>query len=323
MDATVVIVSWNTREILRDCLQSVFGQTKDIAFEVIVVDNHSQDGSVEMVRKTFPQARVIANTTNRGFAAANNQGIDIAEGRYVLLLNSDTVVLDGAIQKIVAFADARPEAGVFGCRVLNSDRTLQPTCFMYPSLLNMFLSSTYLYKLFPRNRFFGRERMTWWDRSDEREVEVVTGCFIMVRRKAIDQVGLLDENFFMYGEETDWCWRFNRAGWKVLFTPESKIIHIGGQSSRIIKHEMHLQIRASILLFLRKHRSRFVYHVSVLFVSLFYLIRLPYWLLVALLVPNCHKEGWQTAKVYGKAVRKLISGGWTALEYNRRESQSQ
>ncbi len=133
---SILIVSWNTREILRDCLRTVYEQTKNVPFEVIVVDNASADGSVEMVRTAFPQAVLRANTTNRGFAAANNQGIEVAQGRYVLLLNSDTLVLDGAIDKMVAFAEERPEAAAVACRVLNRDRTWQPTSFMFPSALN-------------------------------------------------------------------------------------------------------------------------------------------------------------------------------------------
>jgi len=164
-DVSIVIVNWNTREILRDCLRSVYENAGPVDLHVIVVDNASTDGSVEMVKSEFEKVQLIANSENRGFAAANNQGMAVATGRYVLLLNSDTVVLDGAIAKTVAFADVHPEAAVVGCRVLNPDRSLQRTCFMYPSVLNLLLAATYLNKLFPRSRFFGRERMTWWDRD--------------------------------------------------------------------------------------------------------------------------------------------------------------
>ncbi len=238
MDVSIIIVNWNTRDILRNCLTSVYAETKDIEFEVIVIDNASTDDSPEMVVKEFPKATIIENSQNKGFAAANNQGLAIVRGRYVLLLNSDTVVLDGAITRSVTFSDAHPEAAVAGCRVLNPDKALQPTCFMFPSTLNMLLLSSYLYKLFPKSKFFGRERMTWWDRNNIREVDVVTGCFMMVRRAAIKQVGMMDEQFFMYGEETDWCYRFKQAGWKILFTPIAEIIHLGEASSRQMKSEL-------------------------------------------------------------------------------------
>jgi len=275
---SIVVVSWNTRDILRDCLKSIDESAGPIRCEIIVVDNASADNSVEMVRREFPHVRLIANAENRGFAAANNQGMAVAQGRYVLLLNSDTVVLDGAIARTVAFAEAHPEAAVVGCRVLNADRTLQPTCFMFPSVLNMLLSSTHLYKLRPRSRFFGRERMTWWERDDVRQVEVVDGCYMFVRRDAIEQVGLLDETFFMYGEETDWCYRFRQGGWKNLFCPEAQIIHLGGQSSKLVKTEMVYQLRAGILQFVKKHHGPVRYRAACLLVSLWFTTRVPFWL---------------------------------------------
>jgi GT2 family glycosyltransferase len=197
-DVSVVIVNWNTRNILCDCLRSVYEQTRDVTFEVIVIDNASSDDSVTMVKAEYPQVILIENRDNRGFAAANNQGMAIARGRYILLLNSDTVILDGAIQKTLAFAGQHPKAAVVGCRVLNQDQTLQPTCFMFPSILNLLLSTTYLYKLFPHSHFFGREQMSWWARNEVREVQVVTGCFMLVQRLAIDKVGPMDEGFFLY-----------------------------------------------------------------------------------------------------------------------------
>ena len=277
MDVSVIIVNWNTKEILRDCLGSVCEQAGDLDYEVIVVDNASTDGSVEMIRRDFERVVLIENARNNGFATANNQGMAVAKGRYVLLLNSDTVVLDGAIAKTVSFADAHPRAGVTGCRVLNPDRTLQPTCFMFPSILNMFLSSTYLYKLFPRSRFFGRERMTWWDRSDVRQVDVVTGCFMLVRREAIDQVGVMDERFFMYAEETDWCYRFRKNGWEVMFTPTGQIIHLGGQSTAKRPVAMIVQLRLSILRFIRKHSGWPAQLIARLLTALFFAVRVPIW----------------------------------------------
>jgi len=307
-EVSVVVVNWNTQDILRDCLRSIYEQGGEIDLEVIVIDNASTDGSVEMVKKDFPQVTLVENSQNRGFAAANNQGIDISKGRYVLLLNSDTVVLDNAIAKTVAFADSHPEAAIVGCRVLNPDRTLQPTCFMFPSILNMLLSSTYLYKLFPKSKFFGREQMTWWDRSDVREVDVVTGCFMLVRRKAIQQVGTMDEQFFMYGEETDWCCRFRQAGWKVMFNPVCEIIHLGGQSSRQKRSKMILQLRGSILLFMKKHNSSLKYALACLLVALFFFLRVPYWLIRALFSRKNKSDDILTARAYLSGACKALLG---------------
>lgn len=309
MDVSIVIVSWNTRDILRDCLQSVYEQAGDVNFEVIVIDNASIDGSVEMVRYEFPEVTVIENSENRGFAAANNRGIAVAKGRYVLLLNSDTIVLENAIAGTVSFADAHPTAAVVGCRVLNPDKTLQPTCFMFPSLLNMFLSSSYLYKLFPRNRFFGREAMTWWDRQNIREVDVVKGCFMLIRKEAIREVGVMDEQYFMYCEETDWCYRFKRTGWNTLYNPGTEIIHLGGASTGQIAGEMLLQLRASRLIFLRKHKSLAVYTIACLLTAIFFLIRIPYWLGMAIFSGAEKSRCWRRAGVYTRGTFYAFMGG--------------
>jgi len=308
LDLSIIIVNWNTRSIVCDCLRSIYEQCGEIELEVIVIDNASTDGSVEMVKKDFPQVTLIENPQNRGFAAASNQGIAISKGRYVLLLNSDTVVLDNAIAKTAAFADSHPKAAIVGCRVLNPDQTLQPTCFMFPSILNMLLSSTYLYKLFPKSKFFGRERMTWWDRNEIREVDVVTGCFMLIRQKAIQQVGTMDEQFFMYGEETDWCYRFKQAGWKIMFTPACEIIHLGGQSSRQQRSKMMLQLRGSILLFIKKHNSFLTYALACLLVALFFFLRVPYWLLRALFSRNSKGDDIVIARAYLTGACRALLG---------------
>ena len=308
MDVSVIIVNWNTESLLRDCLGSVFDTTGGIPFEVIVIDNASSDGSVAMVEREFPQVKLVKNSDNKGFAAANNQGMALAGGRYVLLLNSDTVVLGDVIGATVRFADAHPDTGVVGCRVLNADRSLQPTCFMYPSLLNMLLSSTYLYKCFPQSRFFGRERMTWWDRTDTRDVDVVTGCYMLVRRETIDQVGRMDECFHMYGEETDWCCRFKEAGWRVVFAPVGQIIHYGGASSRQKPAAMTLQLRGSILLFLRKHRGVLSYVTGRLLVSLYFSLRIPYWLLKAMCSAPDRRAHWAVVRTYFVGACKSLLG---------------
>jgi len=306
LDVSVIIVNWNTRDILRDCLISVYSQTKDISFEVIVVDNASMDGSSLMVKAQFPDVKLIENSENRGFAAANNQGMAVARGRYVLLLNSDTVVLKNAIAKTVKYADLNPDTAVVGCRVLNPDRSLQPTCFMFPSILNMILSSTYLYKLFPRSTFFGRERMSWWDRSDAREVDVVTGCFMLVRSKAINEVGMMDESFFLYGEETDWCYRFRQSGWKVMFAPVAEIIHLGGESSKQARADMLVQLRQSRLAFMKKHYGWCTHKLACVAVIIFFLLRLPVWLCRALISSKKRREALVKLHAYSVGIGKTL-----------------
>ena len=308
MDVSIIIVNWNTKGLLRDCLSSVYEHAGEVDYEIIVIDNASTDGSAGMVKNDFREVILIENSENRGFAAANNQGMVVAKGRYVLLLNSDTVVLDNSIANTMRFADENPQAAVTGCRVLNQDRTLQRTCFMFPSILNMLLSSTYLYKLFPKNRFFGREQMTWWDRSDVRKVDVVTGCFMLVRREAIDQVGVMDERFFMYGEETDWCYRFWKKGWTVMFAPVGEIIHLGGQSAAQKPVAMIVQLRLSILKFIKKHYGWPAYLIARFLVALFFAVRLPVWLAMAFVRPAARSEAAIKMKAYSIGVVNALFG---------------
>jgi len=298
LDVSIIVVAWNVRKLLYNCLKSVYDETKCIDFEVIYVDNASEDDSVEMVRKEFPNVRIIENEENKGFIIANNQGIEVSEGRYILLLNSDTIILDNAIAKTIKFADEHLNAAIVGCRVLNTDRTLQRTCAMYHSLLNMFLSATYLYKVFPRSKFFGREAMTWWDFNDVREVEVVYGCFSLVRREAIDQVGLMDPRYFVFGDDPDWCYRFGKAGWKIMFTPEPEIVHYGGQTTKKKADKFLLQLYGSNLIFMKLHRSRLSFPFARLLIALFFILRVPYWYAAAMFHKNKRKESIQTAKAY-------------------------
>jgi GT2 family glycosyltransferase len=273
VDVSVIIVNWNTCDLLRQCLRSVFDQGSS-NHEVIVVDNGSSDDSVNMVRQEFSRVKLLANQKNRGFAAANNQGIGLAKGRYILLLNSDTIILDRAIEKTIVYADKHPDTAVTGCRVLNPDRTLQSSCFMFPSILNWFLFSTYAYRLFPRNRFFGREQMTWWMRDDSREVDVVTGCYMLVRKEALDQVGTMDERFFMYAEETDLCYRFKAKGWKNRFTPDAEIVHIGGASAIKLGANRARVSNRSFVRYMFKHWTKPRAVIGVYLLALFYLSRL-------------------------------------------------
>ena len=281
MDVSIIIVNWNTCDVLRNCLASIYDNTEGFEFELIVIDNMSSDNSVSMIKATFPQVELIENSENRGFAAANNQGIATAKGRYILLLNSDTVILDNAISKTINFADNHPDAAVIGCRVLNPDRTLQPTCFVFPSVLNLFLWTTCLSRLFPRNRFFGREHMMWWNRDNVKEVDVVTGCFMLIRHEAIEEIGLLDERYFIYGEETDWCYRFKQAGWKITFTPDADIIHLGRASTIQVSLKMTLEYVKSMLFFFKKHKSRFSYTLACLLLAICLFSRVPFWLIRA------------------------------------------
>lgn len=298
MDVSIIIVAWKVREVLYNCLKSVYNETKGVSFEVIYVDNASEDGSVEMVAKEFPKVTIIENEKNEGFIKANNQGIEIAQGRYVLLLNSDTIILDNAIVKTVKFADVHPEAAVVGCKILSPDGTLQRHCFMYPSILNMVLSATYLYKIFPKSKFFGRERMTWWDFDDVREVETISGCFSLVRREAIKQVGLMDDVYFVYGDDIDWCYRFRKDGWKIMFTPDAEIIHYNGQTTKQVPAKFMLQLFGSILIFMKKYRNKLTFLLACVLTALFFFLRVPYLFVVGMLYKKENKKSFLAVKTY-------------------------
>ena len=254
---SIIIVNWNTRDLLTNCLRSIVAETL-CGYEIIVIDNASSDGSAQMIRGEFPHVHLFENNENRGFAAANNQGIQLATGRYVLLLNPDTLILDGAIDRTLAYADATPDAGVIGCRVLEAADKVQQTCFGFPHPSNLFLLHSGLNRLFPKSRLFGRAKMGWWDRQSERDVDVVSGMFMLVRRSALDQIGNMDESFFVYAEEADWCLRFQKRGWRCVFTPVASILHLdgGGKGASQARIEAHIQKQKSLLRFNRKHYGR-------------------------------------------------------------------
>lgn len=279
VDLSIIIVNWNGLDITRQCLESIYQQTRDINFEVIVVDNASADSTCKMLREEFPQVKLICNSENKGFAAANNQGINIAGGNFILLLNNDTIVLKDAISKTFLAAKTNPQAAVTGCKVLNRNGTTQSSCFMFPSLLNLMIAAAHLDTFFPKNKFFGRERYSRTDWNCIKEVDAVSGCFMMVRRQAFENIGILDERFFMYAEETDWCMRFKKNGWKILFCPEGQIIHLGGESSKKIKSTMILQLKGSILLLIKKHYTRLSYASACIIMSIYFFIRAPYHLI--------------------------------------------
>lgn len=251
-DLSIIIVSWNTLGLLRDCLESLFDSQPSADLEVFVVDNGSQDGSPDMVEARFPTVKLIRNTDNAGFAAANNQAIRLAAGRHVLLLNSDTLVHPGVIDASIAYLDNSPHVGVMGCRVLNGDGTVQATCSQFPTLANLILLTTGLFRV-PGLAFAQRYRMDGWQRDDERDVEVVSGCYMMVRGSALESVGLLDEDFFFFGEETDWCRRFLAHGYAVRFAPVGTIIHFGGGSSKSLNSKRDLMLSEATVRLHRKH----------------------------------------------------------------------
>lgn len=254
-DLSIIIVNWNVRELLRRCLASISNTQSPIpTSEIIVVDNASSDGSAEMVRNEFPHVRLIANTTNRGFTGGNNDGLAQARGRYVLLLNPDTEVVGDALATMVAYADAHPQVGALGPQLLNPDGSVQSSRRRFPTLATALFESTWLQPLAPRGVL---ERYYALDLPDDQPAEVdwVTGAALLVRREAMEQVGMLDEGFFMYSEELDWCRRIKAAGWQIVYLPAAQIIHHVGKSSEQVVPQRHIYFQTSKVRYLRKHHG--------------------------------------------------------------------
>lgn len=254
MRLSIIIVNWNARDMLSDCLQSVADSFDPAVDEIIVVDNGSKDGSNEMVRESFPSVHLISNSQNLGFAAANNQAIELARGDYVLLLNNDTLIHGNVMTRSCHYLDTHDDVAVLGCRVLNGDGSLQLTCGQYPTLLNLLLLTSGLWKL-SRPKFLGRYQMAHWKRDDERDVDTVSGCYMLVRASAIKQVGVLDEQFFFFGEETDWCKRFRDTGWGVRFAPVGEITHFGSVSARRHNHRRDVMLSKAMVRLHLKHNG--------------------------------------------------------------------
>lgn len=248
IDLSIVIVSWNTRDLLAGCLESVDRFQPGCAYDVWVVDNASADGSAAMVRERFPWVQLIENAGNVGFATANNQAISASPGRYVVLLNSDTEVQLGALQALVDFMEERPRAGAIGACLLNADGTLQVSCGPIPTPWREFWRLLLLERLWPATVY----RMHRWDRMVPRRVQIIKGACLMLRRDALAEIGLLDESYFMYTEEIDLCHRLALEDWELWWVPAAQVLHYGEASSGQVADAMFVQLYRSKVLFFRK-----------------------------------------------------------------------
>ncbi|WP_245220677.1 MULTISPECIES: glycosyltransferase family 2 protein [unclassified Ruegeria] len=286
---SIIIVNWNTEELLRNCLASVFAEYDPSFMEVIVVDNGSDDNSCDIVMKDFPNVILQPNIQNVGFAAANNQGFEIAKGRFVLLLNSDTLVHGNVLKKSVEWLDARPDVAAMGCKVLNADGTTQLTCSQYPSILNLILLTSGLWKA-PWPRFFGKFQLRHWNRDCEKDVEVISGCYLLVRKEVIGSVGPLDEAFFFYGEETDWCRRIRDAGWRLVFAPVGKITHFGGGTVKKLHYRRDIMLSEAVVRLHKKHGNLLGAYAAYLILLAFNSSRALYWTISSTIKSHEHSK---------------------------------
>jgi len=270
VNLSIVIVNWNTRDLLAQCLASIVANPPDGEYEIIVVDNASTDGSGAMVRNVFPDVLVIQNKENVGFSRANNQAIHAARGDYALLLNSDTFVRPETFEPLLAVMTTQPQAGAVGPTLLNPDGTFQASHASFPTLprelAELFGLAKYLWGAYYPSYGPESSRQT-------RVVDWVGGACLLVRRACWEQVGLLDESIVMYGEEVDWCYRMQQRGWQVIHCPEASVIHYGGQSSIGAPTRKYLQLQQGRVTFFRKHRGRLATQILILSIRLSSLLK--------------------------------------------------
>jgi len=257
IEISVVIVGWNAKHYLELCLDSLVKAPPRRNMEVLVVDNASSDGSAEMIEAKYPWVKLIKSGENLGFAKGNNVAIRRATGRYIALVNPDVIVFPGCLDALADFLDKNPKVGNVGPRVLNPDMSMQSTCRRFPSLWNNFCSATRLESTFKGIPFFAGEHMFYFAHDRTLAVDVLVGCFSMIRRETFDQVGLLDEGLFMYGDDVDWCRRARNGGWEIVFHPDGQAIHDRGKITAPYPVRFAVAQQRSVLYYWKKHHSIF------------------------------------------------------------------
>jgi GT2 family glycosyltransferase len=268
MDVSILILNYNTRELTINALRSVYQSMTSSSYEVILVDNASKDDSIEHIQREFPQVILILNQENVGFAIANNQAMRVAQGRYVLLLNSDTLIQQDTLDTMLQFMDKHSEVGAAGCKLVLQDGSLDKACKRgFPTPSASFYYAFGISKLFPRVPRFNQYQLGYMDPDEAYPVDCLVGAFMFVRRSTIDQVGMLDEDFFMYGEDIDWCYRIKQAGWVNYYYPKTQILHLKGASSRRKPVKIVYEFHRAMWLFHRKHYKQ---HYSFIVNSLVY-----------------------------------------------------
>ena len=306
-DVSVIIVNLNTRDLLRGCLISLRDNPQDVSMEVLVFDNGSTDGSIEMVRTEFPAVRLTLNETNEGFARPNNEGMRESAGRHVLLLNSDTVVQDNAIGKLVRFLDEHPNAGACGPKLVYPDGRLQPSVKGFPTLWSLACDMLFLDKLFPGSALFGRAEAATFPYNETREVDHLMAAVFLVRRDALLQCGLLDERFSIYYNDMDWCYRFRQAGWAIFYVQEARVIHYLGQTTKNVNRNFQFleEMHDNRLLFYQKRYGRWSVSAAKCLLALGYMLR---------------AVGWTAARAAfrSEAARTMCIFSWRSFAYGAR-----
>ncbi len=295
MDASIIIINWNTRDLLLQCIDSIYKTQRDLLFEILVVDNGSSDDSVAAVKSQFPHVILIENKKNLGFSKANNQALSQMNGRYAALLNSDAILTDGAVETIIRFMDENNKIGICGGQLLNGDGTKQNSIANIPTLATELLNKSLLRRLFPK-KYLGKDH----DFKYPVEVESIIGACMIVRKEAMDNVGLMDEDYFLFFEETDWCVRMRKKGWMIFHHPDAKIYHLQGQSAGKVNVRARIEYWKSRYIFFRTHYGSFI--VGVLIAGLFARLSISYFLVSCLAFGSLltNKKAVEKLKLYTK-----------------------
>lgn len=272
-DNSIIIINWNTRDLLKNCIESIYEHTHQTTCEIIVVDNGSSDDSVAMLKKHFPEVIIMEAGENLGFSKANNRGISIARGRYITLLNSDTVLVNDAMDRMVAYMDNNSDVGLLGGKLLNSDMSLQPSCRELPGLWRSFLKIALPDSIKRCLCGYGKKNVSRFSYNSTKEVEAIAGALVMTPKKLMETVGPLDERYFFYTEDIDWSRRFHENGWKVVFLHTARVIHFGGASSKAAPVKYRLEMMKADLVYYSKHHTGSSFYLIYLNLILSHLLR--------------------------------------------------
>lgn len=305
---SVVVVSWNARQHLRNCLASIRETRGSVVREVIVIDNASSDGSPNMVAEEFPEVILVRSTENLGFARGNNLGIRRSNGSLLALVNSDVIVHPNCFQRLAAFLDCHPEVGLAGPKVFGRDGRVQSTCGRLPSFINTVCEFLLLYKLFPDWSAFSGFQERHLNGHRHKAVEVLSGCFWLARRTAVDDVGGLDERFFFYAEDLDWCKRFKNAGWLLMFVPEATATHFGGASSANASLRYSVLYLQANLTYWKKHHGRLGWFAYWFLATAQHGLRLLVRILMRFISPSASERTGHKLAQHLVCLRWLITG---------------
>lgn len=307
MDVSIVIVSWNTKKYMEECLTSLQAADGNLAVEIIVVDNASSDGTPDMIRAQFPGVRLIESGANLGFAGGNNIGLKEATGKYICLVNSDVNVPPDCLAKMYAYMDQHPDIGLLGPGMLRPDGRLHRSGMRFPKLWHVFLRALFLDSLFKGSHFFGGFLMRDFHFDSTRDIDVLNGWFWMTRCEALKQVGPLDDRFFMYAEDVDWCKRFQLAGWRIVFYPEARAVHYGGVSAKNQPSRFVLEMQRANLQFWKKYHGPLSVFVYMLVNCLGYAVRAAGWSVLYAVKPQVRARARVEVKQYLACLRWALS----------------